>query len=395
MLLFSAVSVAAQKPEPAPTGTVTGRVIFADTLQPARLVEVTLARRPEKADVEAEQRILRTGKRPERKAPMITSVSGRTGLDGTFIISNVPPAEYYAVAKLAGYVLPIQPITDEKMAEDPDTVMREVPHVNVRASATAEVNLELHRGGSISGRLQFEDGAPIVDAFIRAEPAEATNDDLRVRPYYLEQALRIEADRVLSDSDGRFTIVSLRPGKYTVRADIVSSGGDIMVTSGTVSNYHNGRGSRVYLPLYAPAAFFRKDSQIIEIKGAERVENLVIELRLSAVHTVRGNILSRVDRHAPNDGYVVLRNEEDKLFARGGSLQEDGSFQLQQVPAGSYILEVEDAQDVADPSSLDERTAPVVLRKFRGAKVTVVVLDSDLTVPEILLDEVNKPTPKP
>ena len=84
-------------------------------------------------------------------------VTGRSGLDGSFTIANVPPGEYYAVAKLGGYLLPIAPVTTEKQAADVDAVMRDVTRVTVTAKQTAEVNLELHRGGTISGRVQFED----------------------------------------------------------------------------------------------------------------------------------------------------------------------------------------------------------------------------------------------
>jgi hypothetical protein len=154
---------------PAPSGTVTGHVIFADTRQPARLVEVTLARRPTAGEIKADASEQRSDKIP----PRTVAISGRTGLDGSFLISGVSAGDYYVVAKLEGYVLPIGPITSEKQAMDVDTVMRDIPLVSVAGNETAEVNVSLHRGGVISGRVQFEDGTPVVEAFINVEPVDA------------------------------------------------------------------------------------------------------------------------------------------------------------------------------------------------------------------------------
>jgi hypothetical protein len=196
-----------------PTGTVTGHVIFAETRQAARLVEVTLARRPTADEVKADASEQGADKVP----PRTVAISGRTGLDGSFLISGVSAGEYYVVAKLEGYVLPIGPITSEKQAVDVDTVMRDIPLVSVAGNETAEVNVSLHHGGVISGRVQFKDGAPVVEAFISVEPLEAEERDLSVRPFYLEQALRMESDRVLTDDEGRFRVVGLRPASTRFR----------------------------------------------------------------------------------------------------------------------------------------------------------------------------------
>jgi hypothetical protein len=82
-------------PVPAVTGTVTGHVTFAETRQPARLVEVTLARRPAADEVKADG----SDDLPEKASPRVVAISGRSGLDGSFVISGVPVGEYYAIAK--------------------------------------------------------------------------------------------------------------------------------------------------------------------------------------------------------------------------------------------------------------------------------------------------------
>jgi hypothetical protein len=335
-------------------------------------------------------KLMRVRTCPRRSRHERWAISGRSGLDGSFVITGVPVGEYYAIAKMGGFVLPIGPITSAKQAMDVDTVMLEIPRVSVAANQTAEVNITLHRGGIISGRVQFEDGMPVVEAFINAEPADAEERYISVRPFYLEQALRMESDRVLTDDEGRFRIVGLRPGKYTLSTTVTTSGGERLVSNGEFVNSGNARQGWVMISFFAPAAFRKKDARLFEIKGSEQVVDASIEIRLSGLHTIRGRVLAKEDRHAPNQAYVLLKDETDKTFRRGTRVQEDGTFTLEQTPAGTYTLTVSGARDVADPDALDQQAQPVVLRVFDDVKLDVVVMDEDEDVPEILLKEKAK-----
>jgi hypothetical protein len=383
-VFFLSLESSQQAPLPiaAATGTVAGHVMFAESRQPARLVEVTLALRPTADEVKADA----SDDVPEKKPTRTVAIFGRSGLDGSFVITGVPVGEYYAIAKMGGYVLPIGPITSEKQAMDVDTVMREIPRVSVAANETAEVNITLHRGGIISGRVQFEDGTPVIEAFINAELADAEEGYVSVRPFYLEQALRMESDRVLTDDEGRFRIVGLRPGKYTLSTTVTTSGGERLVSNGESVNFRNAGQGLVMIPFFAPAAFRKKDARVFEIKGSEHVADASIEIRLSQLYTVRGKVLAKEDRHAPNQAYVLLKDETDKTFRRGTRVQEDGTFTLEQVPAGTFTLTVAGARDVADPDASDQQVQPVVLRVFDDVKLDVMV-DEDENVPDILLKE--------
>jgi hypothetical protein len=125
---------------------------------------------------------------------------------------------------------------------------------------------------------------------------------------------------------------------------------------------------------------------VFEIKGSEQLADASIEVRLSGLYTVRGKVLAKEDSHAPNQAFVSLADRTDKTFGRGAYVQQDGTYILEHVPAGTYTLTVTGAQDVADPDELDRQAKPVVLRMFEGAKMEVVVIDEDANLPEILLE---------
>ena len=48
-----------------------------------------------------------------------------------------------------------------------------VPQVHVAVGQTASVNLTLHRGAVIAGRMQFADGSPVIGAMFGCEPVES------------------------------------------------------------------------------------------------------------------------------------------------------------------------------------------------------------------------------
>src|SRR6185503_500814 len=90
--------------------------------------------------------------------------------------------------------------------------------VDVAAGAPARVRLVVEsQDGVIQGRVVDASGAPVTDAFI---DAERESDSAAARPGGAARSMRWAWARspALTDTDGRFRIEKLSPGKYTVRA---------------------------------------------------------------------------------------------------------------------------------------------------------------------------------
>ena len=95
-LAFCTLTATAQSSAKPGTGTVTGHVYCADTNAPARVASVQL--KPVK-DAKRSRTSLLAGDAP------IGGIA-RTGFDGSFTLSKVPPGSYYVVASAQGYLSP-------------------------------------------------------------------------------------------------------------------------------------------------------------------------------------------------------------------------------------------------------------------------------------------------
>jgi hypothetical protein len=142
--------------------------------------------------------------------------------------------------------------------------------------------------------------------------------------------------RVVSDSHGHFSVTNLPAGEYAVCALMPSESQDAA--------------PRVCLG----NTFRKKDAATLKVQAGETANGADIVIPLSGLHSVAGTVTALADGHALGRGTVRLLYADDREKARETSLLDDGSFSLQYVVEGKYILQVSGAQDAeqkaADPS---------------------------------------------
>jgi hypothetical protein len=399
-VVLMAVGAGAQDAAPAAVagGTVTGRLTFAETQLPARFAEVVLLRKPDAADL-LQYSPERTRK-PQSKVQKVVSMSGRSGLDGSYTIAEVPPGDYFAIAKLPGYVVPVETPANEKEARDIGKLTAQLAVVHVDVNRVSTADLVLHRGGAIAGRMRFQDGSPAVGALVTVEPAAAESPwELGVGYPPLAMALQSRGNLIdggssrglsgLTDDEGRYRIAGLPPGKYRVNAVVHTGGGYRMVSErgGISGRPVNGVGDSV-MTVYVPGAMRRADATVFEIRGDERVADADLELSLSGLHTVRGRVLAKEDRRVPNNVSITLSIDGDKGQQRFTSVELDGSFHFDYLPQGTYTLQVKavdvDQKEPSPGSQPDEIQANAV-HPYASVKVPVIVAEHDVTVDDLLL----------
>jgi len=89
-----------------------------------------------------------------------------------------------------------------------------------------------------------------------------------------------------------------------------------------------------------------KDAAPFTITAGEERRGEDLQIPLSRLHTVRGNLVAAHDGHVVNGGKIWLLYADDKSVAGQTSLSsDDDGFTFSFVPEGDYILRVEEAAD--------------------------------------------------
>ena len=127
-----------------------------------------------------------------------------------------------------------------------------------------------------------------------------------------------------------------------------------------------------------------------------------IEIPLSGLQTVTGIVTALPDQHAVAKGTVRLLYADDREKTRETSLLDDGSFSLEYVPEGKYILQVSGAQDAdpkgsepaaADSDGATSKTNPAV--HYTDKEIPLSVLDGmgdvTITVSPVAADKGTSP----
>ncbi|MGB6830817.1 MAG: carboxypeptidase-like regulatory domain-containing protein [Terracidiphilus sp.] len=313
-----------RKPDPT-KGTVTGLVLCTDTGKPARFATVmllpsydpkTAGAGPDKNSIDLDQTIT-------------------TGLDGRFRLEAVPPGDYYAFATLDGYIDPTLAVDEnrlgsgaserEKLIDEIDQWKDHLVKLTVAAQHVTDINVSIDRGAEIDGTMSYDDSSPAIG--IRFAVLRKTAQDHWIK-------IGSNGDDgwpsdVKSDGRGRYSIADLPEGEYKVCALLPVKDEDAS-------------------PKFCYGGGFRIDkSEPVKVSAGETHTGVDIVLPLDGLFTVAGNITAGTDAHAPSQATVHLLYADDREEARQTAMLKDGSFSFDYVPAGSYILQVTNAQDIA------------------------------------------------
>jgi len=380
------------------TGTVTGHVICGDTQLPARFAEVSLIRKPSQAEVDALYAPAGKEDAAEKKPPVQSPTSyavmqEATGIDGGFTIRRVPPGEYWIVAKREGYLFPIAAAVDEKSGHDLNRRMASAQSVHVGTDGAVKADIRLERGGVITGRVVFGDGSAAVQWEVWLVAA-AARTVFSPNTEYVGISRAFDDERVgftWTDDEGNFRIAGVAPGKYVVVTQVLLEGSSRVADESSTPESSGGQD----LLLFGPGVFRRQQAAVLEIHGAEHVTADDVRLDFDSLHTIRGRVLAKVDGLPVHGTFVnVLGDGEGGPdFSRRAVMDAEGSFYADFLPAGNYTVQVVPGL----PSLGSGRPA-----HFEHPSVAVVLENSDVTVPDILLgerDQIKPPTqsaaPKP
>jgi hypothetical protein len=388
LLLLAVFPLAAQQtsanPAPPPTGQVTGRVFCHDTGQPARFAAVQLISEESAKAPMFDPSAL--GKNPDLSKVMAeamkmvmkgSSLSAVTGLDGSYSLDKVPPGTYYVIAQFAGYRSPLSGISQaDRMTADASTmkaVESQAEKVVVQAGQTNSVNIELERGASLMGSVTYDDGsaAPGVTPVLMEMDKDGKWKELG--PSGLIP--------VNTDDRGHFRFYGLLPGKYAVKAALPVVQTTAGVGAGSISLHMNPSDALV---VYSGNVLREKDIKPIELSDGQDIDGIDVVFPINGLHSISGSVVAKADNHAVNAGTLELDDSDTKAAMRTATINQDGTFRINYVPNGMYVLKVTTASDTAFSGGDSSGTANLMqmmnakqLHTYGSATMPVTINDDD------------------
>jgi hypothetical protein len=342
-----------KKPDPA-KGVVTGIVLCADTGKPARFATVTLSAAPKASE------------KSDDADPLPAAEVTVTDLDGRFRIEAVQPGRYYAFATLEGYLDPVLGLdldrlssktTDrERHLDAIDQWKSHLAEVTVGVHRVSEISVQIERAAEIDGTVTFDDGSPAIGMRFELFRKTQKNGWTPVG-MPLEDSWTLHA---LSDGHGRYALTNLPAGEYVVCTLMPTDAEDAA--------------SRVCLG----DVFRRKEAKSVKVAAGETATGIDIEIPLSGLHTVAGNVAALVDGHPIAHGAVRLLYADDREKARETALQDDGSFSVEYVPEGKYILQISGAHDEEQNvpgGGQGDDSKPTITHIYADKEISMTVLN--------------------
>jgi hypothetical protein len=379
-LIALAGALSAQQPTPATPAVgasqVTDRVSCADTGQPARFASVQLVgEHPESSPVLDPATM---GKNPDMEKVIAKAMaavmkgnglSTVTGLDGSFSLDKVPPGTYYVVAQFAGYQSPFSQFSAMERVKADEATLKAVEalaeKVVVQPGQSAHVEVRLERGSSISGTIRYDDGspAPTVMPVLMTLGKDGKWKDLGASGMV----------PIMTDDRGHYRIFGVAAGKYAIKATLPTT--QTTTGLGASVSMHMSLGDA--LIVYSGGALHEKDIKPVEVGTGDEVDGVDVIFPLDNLHAVSGSVVAKADSHPVDAGTIQLQDAETKATLRTTMVEQDGSFHLNYVPEGQYVLHVSGAGDTDSAGSADSGSD---LARMMHTKILKSYGDAELPV---------------
>jgi hypothetical protein len=301
---------------PQGTGSISGRVLTADTGRPVKRARVMVF----------------GGGRAGRGAT--------TDDQGRYIVTDLGAGNYTVTGSKNGFV---DAVYGQRRPQQPGT-----PITIADAQAAANIDLRLTRGGVITGTVRDEDGEALPRALVTVQRYQYVGGERQLRPAGADQ----------TDDRGQYRVFGLPPGEYYISASTTGLGqllgrGMQQLAAGIgAAGGRGGRGGAAlgplsgsdepeptgYAPTYFPGVVAAAEAGKVSVAPGQEMAGIDFQIQLVALATVSGIVAGAAD-------VVPVMLMAEDAGGRGplggpmltGRSQADGTFAISNVPPGRYL----------------------------------------------------------
>jgi Carboxypeptidase regulatory-like domain len=358
VLLFGVpIQVTAQpalKTAPAGTATVAGRVLLNG--EPARGVTVGL---------QGQQ----AGIQPNNP------LRAKTDEEGRYLITGIAAGRYSVMALAPGYVS----TGNSEYGSRGKTV-------NIGEGENVEnINIELKRGGVITGRVTDTNGRPVVEESIVLSRLDKNGRASRV----YEFGLGMSYDMFMTDDRGVYRLYGLPADRYLVSVGVSQEPGSIYVSRKAV----------VYARTFHPDAVNQADAKAVEVtEGSESTGVDITVAESKPTYEIAGRVVS-AETGQPVPGVSISYgtgapggNRISSWGSNGERSRMNGEFRLVGVLPGKYGVFAGSENDkdfISDPVMCEVTqgdVAGIELRVRQGASIRGFVAIEGVNDPKLRFD---------
>ena len=315
-----------------PTMTVRGRVFYEETGQPLRRSWIGFVKIRE----------VNPGSEAENKPAILNSWefqntdSVLTNDFGEFVMKDVAPGVYQAVMKVPGILNPTA-------ADRESPVFQQFVFDGINE---AQVEIGVKRGGSISGRVLYQDGAPLIGAAVTlysVKQATPETVDIDLVEPTLEEIANIGAAQ--TDDRGYYRFAGVPQGEYVVMVaePSVFDGSNSKVSSYSTYKYF----STSELKTFYPNAASKAEASKLQVFLGEEIQNVDITLAPRELFEVVGRVVGEGTNALVDEIEVQFTKEGDEessdyqaLQIRTTTTDKEGVWRFKDMLPGKYIAKV-------------------------------------------------------
>src|SRR5438874_6935551 len=352
--LIPAAAAAVQPPPPRDarpnvekdSAIIRGRIVAADTGKPLRRARVTITA-PELAG-----------------EPRNTS----TDAEGRYEFTDLPAGRFTLRVRRGGYLpLAYGQRRPREAAKPLQLLDKEV---------VERVDMALPRASIITGRVLDEAGDPVEGANVHAVRLMFRDGQRRL--------VRVGGPQNRTDDDGEFRLTGLAPGTYYVLAETRETW--------TLAR-DNVKQVMGYAPTYFPGTVQPSEARGMTITVGQHVNNIDFALIPGRAARISGTAFDSRGKPFPNVSVrEEVRGEDFGSFGSvaSASVHADGTFVIENVPPGDYVIGAATGRDVPDPQvAIADLTVDgtdidaIALTGSAGGTVTGRVITDEGVVPDL------------